>query len=249
MTTDSRFDKDNKHIADDLRAIDAEVLKYSPAYVLSSIKRAIDALDTQPSSSAPMSQVSDPTNWNPTEEFNGLEFTSYTDAKKAEVLFNRLIRERDAALATRSAIEEKETVLVSDIEAEIAHIKDNGGRVKALPGMFDEGRCRELCAMYLSEFISNMRLGKKLAAIRSAVRTEIAAPWVSVHDRLPDPNRIVWVAGLHALQTCAHFDGAAFLAYDEDGEDWRHNINGQVTHWMPLPPHPLLKQRAEEQQK
>lgn len=45
----------------------------------------------------PMSQISDPTNWNPTEEFDALEFTSYTHAKKAEVLFNRLQRERDEA--------------------------------------------------------------------------------------------------------------------------------------------------------
>jgi hypothetical protein len=56
-------------------------------------------------------------------------------------------------------------VPVSEIEAEIAHIKENGARVKELPGMTDEGRCRELCAMYLSEFVSNMRAKKKLARL------------------------------------------------------------------------------------
>lgn len=58
-----------------------------------------------------------------------------------------------------------EAVPVADIEAEIAHIEENGQRVKELPGMTDEWRCRELCAMYLREFISNLRANKRLAEL------------------------------------------------------------------------------------
>lgn len=62
----------------------------------------------------------------------------------------------------------EEAVPVSEIEAEIAHIEQNGRRLKALPGMFDEGRCRELCAMYLREFIINLRAKKKLKTQNAA---------------------------------------------------------------------------------
>lgn len=37
--------------------------------------------------------MNDPTNWNPKQDFDALTFASYTDAKKAEVLFNRMQRE------------------------------------------------------------------------------------------------------------------------------------------------------------
>jgi NTP pyrophosphatase (non-canonical NTP hydrolase) len=58
-----------------------------------------------------------------------------------------------------------EAVPVSVIEAEIAHIEENGQQVKELPGMTDEGRCRELCAMYLREFIINLRARGQLSAL------------------------------------------------------------------------------------
>lgn len=37
--------------------------------------------------------MNDPTNWNAQDDFDALTFASYTDAKKAEVLFNRMQRE------------------------------------------------------------------------------------------------------------------------------------------------------------
>lgn len=65
----------------------------------------------------------------------------------------------------------EKAIPIADIEAEIAHIQQNGERVKALPGMIDEGRCRVLCAMYLQEFITNWRAKQKLdVAIDKATR-------------------------------------------------------------------------------
>ena len=64
-----------------------------------------------------------------------------------------------------------EAVPVADIEAEIQHIRQNGidlARFSAQDA--DEGRCRELCAMYLQEFITSERMRKKLVALDSATR-------------------------------------------------------------------------------
>jgi hypothetical protein len=68
----------------------------------------------------------------------------------------------ERASVTPSHVAAVEAVPVSEIMAEIAHIKENGARVKELPGMTDEGRCRELCAMYLTEFVLNLRAKKKI---------------------------------------------------------------------------------------
>ena len=59
-----------------------------------------------------------------------------------------------------------EVVSVADIESEIAHIKQNGIDLAKFGGEnIDEGRCRELCAMYLQEFIISKRMQDKLSVL------------------------------------------------------------------------------------
>ena len=66
--------------------------------------------------------------------------------------------------ALRSEYVGGEAVPVEDIEAEISHIERNGFTLRTkFPFDYDEGRCRELCAMYLREFIVSWRLKQKLA--------------------------------------------------------------------------------------
>lgn len=55
-----------------------------------------------------------------------------------------------------------DAIPVSDIKAEIAHIHDNASRLKELAGQKHEARCRELCAVYLGEFISSWEMKKAL---------------------------------------------------------------------------------------
>lgn len=87
-----------------------------------------------------------------------------------------LLDERDALrakLATIAAQERErcaaeEAIPVSEIEAAISHIQQNGIAVAKYGGEHaDEGRCRELCAMYLEEFIVTLRMQQKLVAIRT----------------------------------------------------------------------------------
>ncbi len=59
--------------------------------------------------------------------------------------------------------EKGDTIPVAEIEEQIEHIKQNGIDVARFGGeMKDEGRCRELCAMYLREFIHTRQLGRAL---------------------------------------------------------------------------------------
>lgn len=57
------------------------------------------------------SGMNDLTDWSPKEDFDALVFANYTEAKKAEVLFNRLLREAESAKnwlrAQRDTAEEK----------------------------------------------------------------------------------------------------------------------------------------------
>ena len=59
--------------------------------------------------------------------------------------------------------EQVPSIPLTDIQSQIDHIKKNGMDVARFGGeMADEGRCRELCAMYLGEFIQNYHMGKRL---------------------------------------------------------------------------------------
>lgn len=89
----------------------------------------------------------------------GLAYTTEGGFTPLGKEINRLEAERDELTAKLAS-----AIPVADIEAEIAHIQKNGTNLAALPGMTDEGRCRELCAMYLGEFIASWRLKQKLSA-------------------------------------------------------------------------------------
>ena len=62
--------------------------------------------------------------------------------------------------------EEVPSIPLSEITAQILHIKLNGMSLAKFGGEdVEEGRCRELCAMYLAEFIQNYHMGKRLEAL------------------------------------------------------------------------------------
>jgi len=57
---------------------------------------------------------------------------------------------------------------LKECEAEAAHIEKNGSTLRTKFGDEHEGRCRELCAMYLRDFIISYRMGQRFAAIDAA---------------------------------------------------------------------------------
>lgn len=74
---------------------------------------------------------------------------------------NAKLKEAEARLA-----EARPSVPYKDIEAEIEHIKQNGISLAKFGGeSVDEGRCRELCAMYLREFITAHKLKLRIDRI------------------------------------------------------------------------------------
>lgn len=90
---------------------------------------------------------------------------------------------------------------MTDIEREIAHIKRNGISLAKFGGQeADEGRCRELCAMYLREFILSYRMGQRLKAL------DLAAESPPTHR---DFDRLHSDYYLHDVQLC----GRARMVY------------------------------------
>lgn len=76
-----------------------------------------------------------------------------------------------------------EGVSVSDILATADHIEKNGFSLKEYGGeMVDEGRCRELCAMYLREFVQTLRIEQRLSRIASATACGMCEQWKRWRD-------------------------------------------------------------------
>lgn len=74
-------------------------------------------------------------------------------------------RELSEVWNRRAAVSERRepSVPIADILRTADHIEKNGFSLKKFGGeMIDEGRCRELCAMYLREFVSNYHMGERL---------------------------------------------------------------------------------------
>ena len=66
----------------------------------------------------------------------------------------------------------------------------------------------------------------KVAADRIA---ELESAWISVDERLPEPNRIVLIDG-----GIGHITNDGFW-YTDTAQDAGRLIQWKVTHWMPLP--------------
>ncbi len=85
----------------------------------------------------------------------------------------RVRMNKDKELADlRAKLEEarKDAVPVADILASAAHVAENGAAVARFGGQYEhEGRCRELCAMYLRELVGAFRLKQQFAAIDAAI--------------------------------------------------------------------------------
>jgi 2-phospho-L-lactate guanylyltransferase (CobY/MobA/RfbA family) len=81
------------------------------------------------------------------------------DAMRGQALLAFEQQERIAELEGALRECQKDAVPVSDIESDISHIEQNGIALAKYGGQeANEGRCRELCAMYLREFIFSWRL-------------------------------------------------------------------------------------------
>lgn len=95
--------------------------------------------------------------------------------------FEHILSEVDDLLAAapqQQAEPIAEFVSVTDIESEIEHIRQNGINLAKFGGdNVDEGRCRELCASYLKEFITAKRMNNKLARLDSALRHPFSSEW------------------------------------------------------------------------
>ena len=67
--------------------------------------------------------------------------------------------------AENAALREPGEAFLQECEKEAAHIEQNGTTLRVKLGEEHEGRCRELCAMYLREFIISYRMRERLAKL------------------------------------------------------------------------------------
>ncbi len=85
---------------------------------------------------------------------------------------SKLLQEREQEIIELKA-RRAESIPIADIEAQIVHIKQNGLDVAAVGGeMKDEGRCRELCSMYLQELIVAHRMKQHIDATNEKAEDE-----------------------------------------------------------------------------
>lgn len=75
---------------------------------------------------------------------------------------------RFCAMRTELAAAQKDRIPIAELLTEIEHISENGALLREKFGEEHEGRCRELCAMYLREFVLSHELGLRVAAIDAA---------------------------------------------------------------------------------
>lgn len=97
-----------------------------------------------------------------------LEWLHKLDAENDELRHDlkRAMENHNADLNAVTEVAAPDMISIAAIQEEIAHIQQNGIDVAKFGGQdLDEGRCRELCAMYLSEFILSHRLGQQLDAL------------------------------------------------------------------------------------
>ena len=81
-----------------------------------------------------------------------------------------LLKRENADLRAKLEEARKDAVPVADILASAAHVAENGAAVARFGGQYEhEGRCRELCAMYLRELVGAFRLKQQFAAIDAAI--------------------------------------------------------------------------------
>jgi hypothetical protein len=71
-----------------------------------------------------------------------------------------------ASFALSESGKHRDCIPYADIRGQIDHIEQNGISLAKFGGQeIHEGRCRELCAMYLREFIQTNEMGKRLAEL------------------------------------------------------------------------------------
>jgi hypothetical protein len=164
-----------------------------------------------------------------------------------EIIFYAL---KEAALTARSEGKVRQADAKTEADRQIAiGLEYLRKKVQDEPASAPSGEVAEMQQAWkiVAEFFESRnwpdtKLGNAASFLQTklpALLSKVGQGWVPVSERLPEPDKIVWVAGLHPLQTSACFrDGAKFLTYDEEYEDWRYDITAMVTHWMPLPPPP-----------
>lgn len=97
------------------------------------------------------------------------------DAQGAVIAANA-IRSLIPALKLMTPVSATQCIPVAEIEEQINHIQQNGLDLKRFGGEnVDEGRCRELCAMYLREMLLTRSLTEKLNAMIAPHTTDRGA--------------------------------------------------------------------------
>ena len=81
----------------------------------------------------------------------------------------------EAALQENAALRKELPDCLAGCEREATHVEQNGSTLRIKFGEEHEGRCRELCAMYLREFILTYRMGQRLADLNVALAAEPCA--------------------------------------------------------------------------
>lgn len=78
----------------------------------------------------------------------------------------------------------KNSISVAKIEALAKHIKENAGALRQWVEQEDEARCRELCAMYLEELVTTLRIEQRIddLNLKLADLEDITGPFDNVED-------------------------------------------------------------------
>lgn len=146
--------------------------------------------------------------------------------------------------------QEIEAIPVSDIEAQIAHIKDSGAHVREVRGDWHEARCRELAAMYLTELIASWRADQKLKKLaREISNKHPLKPFAPEAAEMPEP--VAWMnkeANVFAqFKTGADNFGCETTLYGPDLRDFAIAQKERADRLLSLlrePPEELLEELA-----
>ena len=93
-------------------------------------------------------------------------------------------------------------------------------------------RICKYCGMELSEGIPHGLRECHLRAVARIAELEEKQRWIPVSERLPEDGKPVWVCTIWNEQH------SGFLIDGVWGGLFRDFREGEITHWMPLPPNP-----------
>ena len=70
--------------------------------------------------------------------------------------------------------------------------------------------------------------------------------WIKIKDRLPNDGQLVLIYDRDGAYFLAEFDSDWGCFVDDYGTHFDNSCNYEITHWMPLPEHPILGDQLKE---